>query len=362
MGVTVTPPVAAANLADNPKNRLYRATQSGTYSVSIPVGVYEVTRQATTNIIIGSTTIVPSTMMSVIFINEPQTSITFNSTVSTTAVPWTTSVFSQPDVNWMQYIGDRFVMTPTNGFQYSLSTDAVSWTQRTFYSANDEGASGKMSFGLNRYVLPLSGGPSGPNRMRSSTDLLSWGGNGGQYRMLTSEFGNGVFMVAGANDAYNGGVVGTSTNGTTWNTYVGLGGPEYFTCSVFANGLFVVGSTLGSIFTSTNGATWTYRDSKFAVNHIRSIAFGNGLFVAVGNTGTISSSTDAVTWSLKNFPPTANLNQVNYNSQENIWAVNDLGNQIWFSSDLNNWQLRLTSQSIRNNSFFYLNGQYYHAS
>jgi hypothetical protein len=372
MGVSVTPP-AAVNLADNPKNRLYRATQSGTYSVNIPVGVYEVTRQATTNIIIGSTTIVPSTIMSLVFINQPQTSITFNSTVSSDVVPWSVSNFgvdgSAP--SFMHFLNGTYFLSRTGNFQYSISTDGVSWQNRTYYSVNSEGSAQDMAYGLvsgsPRYVQAITGDGNGPAVVRSSTDLLSWGGvySRNDQRFWGSRFGNGVFVVSGSNFAQTVGLVAVSTNGTTWSsaaTYTLIGG-ETFTSLEFGNGLFVVGGTAGSVFTSTNGVTWTYRQGLFGGNHIRRIHYANNMFMAVGVNGTVTTSTDGITWGLKPFNETWSIANVVYNPDEQIWTITDNGTQIRYSQDNGNtWVSRSANTSITNNTFIYANGQYFYAT
>jgi hypothetical protein len=369
MGVTVTPPVAA-NLADNPKNRLYRATQSGIYSVNIPVGVYEVTRQATTNIIIGSTTIVPSTGISLLFVNDAQSSITFNSTVSADVVPWATASLSSDSIRpgFLQFLNGTYFLTRNgNTFQYSISTDAVTWTNRTYYAVNGEGASNEIAFGVGRYVQALQGESNGPNRIRTSTDLLSWGGVSGQTdrRWYGAKFGQGRFVLCGSNTASNSAWITTSTDGTTWNsaTDINLIGSEFFTALEFGNGIFVVGGTVGSMFTSTNGLSWTARQSLFAGNHIRKILWANNMFMAVGNNGTVTTSTDGITWQLRPFNQVLGLTNLTWNPDESIWAVTDAGTSIRYSADNGNtWVARTAIDRIDNSTFIYVNGRYFYAT
>lgn len=365
MGVSVTPP-AAVNLADNPKNRLYRATQSGTYSVSIPAGVYEVTRQATTNIIIGSTTVTPSTMMSLIFVNEAQSSITFNSTVSGNVVPWASVTFNRgTHASFLQFIGGQYFLSPNNGFVYSVSTNGVSWTNRTYYSVNNEGSANEISFGNGQYVQPLTGDNNGPNRVRTSTNLIGWSGRGGSNRMVASRFANGYFVLAGRNDASTAGVIGRDTSGTSWVTdrYTTITSGQYFLALEFGNGLFVAGTDLGSIFTSTNAATWTVRQSVFAGNAIRRILYANGIFMAVGVNGTITTSTDGISWELKPFNETLSLTNVVFAEDQGIWIVSDGGTALRYSPDNGNtWVARTAGSPVSGTTLLYNDGKLFYVS
>ena len=365
MGVTVTPPVAV-NLADNPKNRLYRATQSGTYSVSIPVGVYEVTRQATTNIIIGSTTLVPSTSLSILFVNQPQTSITFNSTVSSNVLPWTGyNRQTHFDIQRIDFVDNLFLAQRAGNNTLYVSTDGISWVDRPISGAGT-GWNPVNLFRVpnDRYIWTHQGAT---RYVRHSTDLITWASISSQTVSQTAggAFGNGTIVAAGISNST------TATIGqviwATSNVLGGFIGPitltngEYLTAMTFANGLFVVGGSNGSMFTSTNGETWTYRLSAFGANFIRSIQYGNGIFVAAGSQNTVSTSTDGLTWTNLIVPGYLDFYNVIFNPDENSWALTDNGSSIRYSTDLQTWTFRSFVGGIREYAITYGNGKYLYA-
>jgi hypothetical protein len=170
--------------------------------------------------------------------------------------------------------------------------------------------------------------------------------------------------LAGANNAYNACYISTSTNGTTWNSAndIYIGGPEHLYAIQFANGLFVVGGTLGSVWSSTNGTTWTYRQSNFGLNAINKIAFGNGIFMAVGANGTIGVSTDGATWQLRPLGETPNVTNVVYNPDDNIFAIS-WGTSIRYSTNNGvTWTARNAQEAIANKTLLYANGQYFYGN
>lgn len=354
MGVSVTPP-AAVNLADNPKNRLYRATESGTYSANIPVGVYEVTRQATTNIIIGSTTIAPSTIMSLVFINEQQNSITFNSTVSSNAVPWAFVTYGYSgggNTQRMHYFLNRYIATPnSNSSEYATSSDGITWITGTFNHGVRNVRNGAQ----------IAEGP-GPlfiqglwtdtqAYVRTTTDFINWSVS--QTGMTSVGFpavahGNGIWVVGGFPWEYTAGAIMISTNGFSWTNRVDLMSGHYFYTGHFAQGLFVFGSTAGTIVTSTNGITWTHRQARVGASHIRDIHYANNMWMLVGSQGNVSTSTDAITWTNANLgEPSIDLHNVLYSEVDNIWVITNSGTFMRISTDGTNWQAREVPNGVR---------------
>ncbi len=382
MGVTVTPPVAA-NLADNPKNRLYRATQSGTYSVSIPAGVYEVTRQATTNIIIGTTTLVPSTAMQVLFINEPQTSITFNSTNSAETVPWSEGPI-QNNGSSQQYWFDpdffpqhQLYYTPTGLVQnFFTSTDGITWTARTRpsnQSSSNVGGRGvaKGPAASDPYVQcfwhPSTNGASYTSH---STDGIVWSTNANRIFGQSGEgatgiaYGAGRYVVVGSviNPTVNRGAwLSSSTDGITWGNQQYLIAPEGFTSIDFGNGVFVVGGEQGSVRTSTDGLTWTARQAFFGGNRISFIRFANGRFLATGGNSTARTSTDGITWTtvMTGMAPTADINHSAYDTVNGVWAITSTSDQtLRASTNLVTWVARSLPIAIDDRGMTYGGGQF----
>lgn len=70
---------------------------------------------------------------------------------------------------------------------------------------------------------------------------------------------NGVFIVSDATNVY------TSTNGTTW-TATAHGAGQQFVDGTFANGLWVLSGSNGSVLTSPNATTWTVRATGAATS------------------------------------------------------------------------------------------------
>lgn len=380
-------PPTAVSLADNPKNRLYRATQSGTYAVSIPAGVYEVQRQATTNIIIGSTTLTPSTAIQTVFINEPQSSITFASTVSSDVVPWlegpiTNNGTSQQFNFRMNYLPeDNIWYTPTGRADFFwTSTDAITWTSRTrtFNYGTAASTLAKRPGAGNFYIEGTFATATGAaSYVALSTNGITWSTTSSRFFNQTGEsapvalFGANTYLVAGYYWKTGGlfdGAVALSTNGVTWTNQQALfsgfsGYQELINAGAFGAGVFALGSTLGSLRTSTDGITWTVRNPLFGGNQISHITFANGRFLAGGANGTLRTSTDSITWTNVNSGMgTADINNILYDSVNNLWTVMSSANgAIRVSTDLITWVSRSSAPGGHEaKSIAWGNGLYVH--
>jgi hypothetical protein len=350
-------------------NRVYRATVSGTYTVDIKPGVYRVSRQATTNIIIGSTTITPSTTPSMVFISTPQTSITFNSTVSETLVPWSSAAtINDPSaVGSMRttFINNEFLAWPTGvSQQIWVSTDGRSWIK--FNVTNQSYTWGEMAKGPTYYFA----GQQGPSN--SGNGIVVWSTNARQWStrnvnaaqtFYASAYGNGMYVWAG----YNGVSAGTGQVYYGTDPSVAVNGPlnllaaEAFTTGAFGNGVFVLGGSKGSVRTSTDGITWTARDPLFGANYIYRIVFANNLFMAAGQNGTVRVSTDGITWQTRSpgFSTAFNLGNITYDTDEGIWAVGDGAyTEIRISTDTVTWSVRSTPTTYGQYSMSYGNGNF----
>lgn len=363
-------------------NRVYRATASGTYAVDIKPGVYRVTRQATTNIVLGSTTLVPSTTPSMIFITEPQSSITFNSTVSQDLVPWVTGARqnssslgeAQRRVHFLKRDGVFHVSDRANT-RHALSTNGLNWTFFDQPSANwGSFWPEEMAEGPDLYVRPSSGYANSQNTTFTwSTNARSWStaqvtinpsGNILANNFIGATFGDNRYVFGGVLNGNTGCIV-WSTNPTAanrWSAPITLLGNEGFSTGAYGNGVYVFGGFVGSVRVSTNAQTWTVANPQFGTQAIRQIRFGGGRFVAVGDTGIVSVSTDGNTWSLANagFPSNHNLRNAVYDQDEGIWAVGAHDQtSMRISTDTVTWQVRTNPSTYSEFGFAYGNNTYY---
>lgn len=104
-------------------------------------------------------------------------------------------------------------------------------------------------------------------------------------------FGSGTYVIVGL-----GGIIFSSTNGTTWTARTS-GTSNKLNSVVFAAGLFVAVGDAGTIVTSPNGTTWSARTSGTS-NILTNIAFGNSTFAVPCRLSTlILTSADGITWS-----------------------------------------------------------------
>lgn len=361
-------------------NRAYRATESGTYAVDVKPGVYRVTRQAITNILLGGQTITPSTIPTMIFITEPQNSITFNSTVSQNQTPWVAkgnfNEAIQP--NWIYYdsiLGFYILNHRSNVNTTAISSDGVSWVRRdilvseTYFNAWHQ---------ILRVRPDYIFSPGGWSLERTSfviintTDGRNWGklkpGNqpGWNYAIciaVDDPTSMNPRVVIGGYASGTTGSLASSNNSFTaasW-TYHGLLASEDFTTGTYGAGKFVFCGGSGSLRISTNGTTWTAGNPGFGSQRIAQVVFAQNTFVAVGNTGIITRSTDGVTWesSTSGFATNISITNLIYSEHENIFVAFARGNsQVRISTDAVTWQERTIPTNFENNGVISALGTY----
>jgi hypothetical protein len=179
----------------------------------------------------------------------------------------------------------------TSGIYYNSTTAASAtftafgpWTLRTAFSANDNNA---ITFGNSTFV---SGGIGGV--LATSTDGTTWTtrtSTFGASNIFALTFGNGVYVAGG-----DGGTLRTSTNGTTWTSRTSTFGSSTISALTYGT-VYVAGGAAGTLRTSTDGITWTSRTSTFGVSSIYSLTYGT-VYVAGGENATLRTSTDGITW------------------------------------------------------------------
>jgi hypothetical protein len=117
-------------------------------------------------------------------------------------------------------------------------------------------------------------------------------GVGHRFKML------GFLPLQPGRGAEAGGVAsGNREAGTAWRVH---NAKMNYHSAIYANGLFVVGGSEGTILTSPDGEEWTIarvRTEGGARDKLIGMAYGNGVFVAVDSWGGVLTSTDGKEWS-----------------------------------------------------------------
>jgi hypothetical protein len=175
----------------------------------------------------------------------------------------------------------------------------VSWYQTAWADTGFEDTSIlSVCFGGDRFLI---GGDSGKSAWSQDgqtwqfSDNTSFGGKS----ILSLAYGSGKFVAVGIN-----GRAAWSTDGTIWHGETGgwisddlFGDSADINTIVFANNLFVAGSSRGGVKTSTDGKNWSLPlNSKFDSAGVWGLAYANGKFIAVGDNGKTSESIDGTVW------------------------------------------------------------------
>ena len=163
-------------------------------------------------------------------------------------------------------------------------------------------------FGSNQVISSAFGNgvfiAGGGTMVARSTDMgQNWNSVTDPFNstMLALAYGNSIFIASGINSGT--GYISRSTDyGVSWSGLISLpfGAGNYPTAIAFGNGVFVVAGDNGRISRSTdNGVTWSALISNnFGTSRILSLSYGNGIFVATALSGKVSRSLDnGVTWS-----------------------------------------------------------------
>lgn len=247
-----------------------------------------------------------------------------------TAPPSSTLTFTSRTSGTANNLGGIFVGGPirliaggTSG-TITTSPDGVTWTVRTFGSANYAGVLG----GSNSLVVASDG-----TNVRTSTDGITW-----TARTLTSGMTvnaihynstSGLYITGGGTNLTTAGRIHTSPDGVTWTL---RDSPTDCVLSLANNGnLTVAGCADGLIKYSTDGGiTWskatlpTGIDSAGSMN-IRKVVYESkrGVFIAAGENGLILKSVDGVKWVLDRYQSGTNGQFLDMVADENqVYAVN----------------------------------------
>jgi hypothetical protein len=148
---------------------------------------------------------------------------------------------------------------------------------------------------------------------------------------------NGMGNVAGVTEWIAVGVTGkistygtfgwtTRASGTTQNLNSISNSFVTASCVIVGNG--------GVVLTSTNGTTFTSRVGGFGTTNINKVVRDDdfGLFIAAGDAGKIATSPDGITWTQKTVPFSSNITAL-ATADGKVWAGSSAGD-LAYSSDL----------------------------
>jgi len=189
-----------------------------------------------------------------------------------------------------------FWLAVGNGTEIQLSTNAENWEAQTPSSAstniNDVAFDGYNS-AAGLYVVV--GDTTGGSGIQTSPDGRSWTersvqGYSGTWVGVATD-GTGIFLAVGTS-----GGIGLSTNGGIDWSLETVGSTTYQSVIHDGRGLWIIGSSSGSVYTSVNPSAGvvTLTERPFSTGYqsnVLSIAKdGAGQLVAVGNKGSIHRS------------------------------------------------------------------------
>lgn len=251
--------------------------------------------------------------------------------VSTDGVTWTnrTGVGISPQA--AAYGSGVILAVRASDTVSSISTDGITWTARTA-GALPGGAQEALLYGNGLFILPSG------QRMYRSTDGITWASSNilaSSTPWMGGTQGANGFVVVGGN--FNRTTVGAySTDGVTWSN-ITMPSSEAWSGVAYGNGTYVaVGgwknndTSVGGL--STDGITWTTTTLP-AVTSWTGVAYGAGRFVAVGQSTLFAHSTNGVTWTSIS-PATNSWYKISF---DNGFFFAASGNRQAFSTDGLSW-------------------------
>ena len=249
-------------------------------------------------------------------------------------------------------------VTASNGPEFGVSTDGISWTLRTFNIgpfATNGAYSG--SFGNGLYVYCGFNGSSGQKPpIITSTDTISWtlrtaaGANRIRSWFASEYAGSANFDTAGRYYvAGNSGEICSSTNGIEW-IFRTSSTTANFTGSVFDGTNLIFTGNGGAIVSSTNGISWVLRTSGTLSNipgtSAKGISYFSGLdrpYLFTTSGGGIAVSTDLIAWTFRTSGVSTALYHTSYSSDAQIYYAVGASGVSLFSTDDIVWSIRTTN-------------------
>lgn len=154
-------------------------------------------------------------------------------------------------------------------------------------------------------------------------------------------FGNGIFVIAGPNNAV-GAAVSTSTDGSTWSNR-SLPTSAYWQDVAYGAGLFVaVAQSSIAINTSPDGITWTNRTIPAgSPGNPQCVYYGGGKFIILPfNSSVGMTSVDGITWTTFTLPTISPPYWYGVAYQNGLFVAVTSGNTYATSPDGINWTVR----------------------
>lgn len=239
------------------------------------------------------------------------------------------------------------------------STDGIHWTQgaqisqsnQTLYAAN------------NQFFIPTYPSPVVSLSVTSDGNTLAPANVPSSFTMNDIAYGNGVYVVPGAN-----GDIVTSPYGTNWST-VTTGWAPRITSMATGQGQIVAlgpaspnpGNGLlygfpGTILVSSNGLSFSPAPSFNTNQCLGCVSYGGGDFVAVGTSGALQWSSDGLNWTTRPAGTTNSLAGVCYGN--GIWvAIGGNGSVVTSPTGLA-WTLRTSGTGENLLGVVYGGGQF----
>ncbi len=177
-----------------------------------------------------------------------------------------------------------------------------------------------LTVGDGGIILTSSNGTTWIKRESNISDNL--------YRVV---YGNNQYVAVG-----NSGIILTSSDGISWKKQISSSS-ESLNGVIYANNQYVAVGDKGTVLTSPDGIVWKKQVDP-SPNNLNSITYGKNQYVAVGNNATILTSTDGITWKKRTTSRTENLNSVFY--ARSLYITVGDGGVLLTSPNAISWQMR----------------------
>ena len=221
-----------------------------------------------------------------------------------------------------------YVMGTSSGTIFA-STDSITWVART--SGFGTSIIWSVNYGSNIFISTCQ--VVGTGMLRTSTDTIHWilRTTGSTISIITTISTDNNFHLI----ADEGGRIASSTDGITWNTRTTPSSGSFstysraYSASPSTNYLFA-GNT--GIVASTDGIVWTLRTSGQGSTTFYCGTYGNGIYLFGTSGGTLIASTDTIVWTSRNYPSGSANQMSDVIFGNNIYIVNQFSNRYLITS------------------------------